>query len=240
MERIVEVEELLGYQFKKQDLIRTALTHKSYVNENPELGLEHNEKLEFLGDAVLELAISDLLMLRFPHLREGDLSKLRAAIVNETCLADMAKRIHLGKYLWVGKGEETTRGREKPSLLADAYEAILGAIYLDSGFPEGFVVVNKHFGHLIERASSEDISGDYKTALQEHVQKLFKQTPRYKVIEEVGPDHAKIFTIQLTVGDKITTEGTGKSKKEAEQNAALNALGIILSIEEREEENADL
>ena len=138
MERIVEVEQLLGYSFNNQILIRTALTHKSYANERVADKIEHNEKLEFLGDAVLEIAISDILMQQLPELHEGDLSKLRAAVVNETRLASMARKIHLGKYLFLGKGEEMTKGREKPSLLADTYEAILGAVYLDSGFSEAF------------------------------------------------------------------------------------------------------
>src|SRR3989338_2047770 len=159
-------ENILGYSFKKKEHLKRALTHKSYANEKKMDATDHNERYEFLGDAVLELIVSHLLMERFGEHPEGELSKLRAAIVNETQLADLARKIHLGKFLFLGKGEEATGGREKPSLLSDSFEAVLAAIYLDRGFKKVFGLVEKFYDKVIDHVGQVGFVKDYKTRLQ--------------------------------------------------------------------------
>lgn len=223
------LEDALSYHFRNLSLLKKALSHKSYINEKRLDALEHNERLEFLGDAVLELGVSDLLMHHFPASREGDMSKLRASLVNETALAEVARAMNLGRFLFLGKGEEQSAGRERNSLLADALEAMLGAIYLDGGFPKVFEVVKTLFLPTILKATKEDINRDYKTKLQEEAQLRFKTVPHYKLISEAGPDHDKTFEVHLFVSGKAIGQGSGKSKKQAEQEAARNALeGILL------------
>lgn len=217
-------EKLLGYTFRNLRLLQRALTHKSYVNEQRLLTTDQNERYEFLGDAVLELAISHLMMDKFPDYSEGDLSKLRAAVVNEESLATLARQLDVGEYLYLGKGEDQGQGRTKDSLLADAYEAVLGAIYLDSNFENVFRVVHDRFYDLLESAKEQDIIRDYKTKLQEVVQDQFRQIPRYHLVSEIGPDHDKTFEVHLFIRDKIYGRGRGKSKKQAEQAAAKDAL----------------
>jgi len=221
------IEKAIGYSFKKTMFLKRALTHKSYANENKLPAEEQNERLEFLGDAVLELCVSELLMERHPQYSEGDLSKLRAAIVNEKQLANFARTFTLGESLYLGRGEEQTSGREKPSLLADAYEAVLGAIYLDRGFSKAASVIRKHYEQLLDAATTEEIYKDYKTELQEKSQSIFKSIPRYRLAGESGPDHDKTFEIELTIRNEVMGRGTGRSKKEAEQQAAREALGKI-------------
>lgn len=225
--RLRLLENKLGYCFADISLLKQALSHKSYVNENKLNELDHNERLEYLGDAVLELGISDLLMHHFPQSREGEMSKLRASIVNETALSEIARELDLGRYLFLGKGEEQCEGREKNSLLADALEALLGAVYLDSGFHAAFRIIRKLFMPVISRATEEDINRDYKTRLQEEVQNLFKVVPQYRLVNEVGPDHDKTFEIHLYLSGKKVGSGLGKSKKQAEQNAAEDALNNL-------------
>ena len=222
--RINRLEKAIGYSFSKLSLLKRALTHKSYANEIRLVQEEQNERLEFLGDAVLELAVSELLMKRYPSYSEGDLSKTRAAIVNERQLANFARSFGLGDYLYLGKGEEQTSGREKPSLLADAYEAILGAIYLDRGYKKASEVIQRHYAKLLDHTPSEDIYQDYKTDLQEKSQGLFRAAPRYRLVAEHGPDHDKIFEIELYIRNEKMGHGTGHNKKEAEQMAAKEAL----------------
>ena len=219
-----ELERKFGYSFKKRQYLRRALTHKSYSNEKHLPSTEHNERYEYLGDAVLELSISHMLMERFPDHPEGELSKLRAAIVNEAQLADMARSIGLGKYLYLGKGESRTGGRDKPSLLSDAYEAVLGAIYLDRGFNKVNPVVRKHFKKIIEDTGNAGFVKDYKTRLQEESQGRFKTVPRYRLTSQTGPDHCKKFMIHLYINDELYGVGEGMSKKAAEQDAARQAL----------------
>jgi ribonuclease III len=218
------VEKSIGYSFRKLSLLKRALTHKSFANENKLPPEEQNERLEFLGDAVLELSVSELLMSKYPHYSEGDLSKLRAAIVNEKQLASFARDFRLGDTLYLGKGEEQTSGREKPSLLADACEAILGAIYLDRGFAKASQVIQKHYKKLLDHTAEADIYKDYKTELQEKSQSLYRSIPRYRLVAETGPDHDKVFEIDLVIRGEVMGSGTGRSKKDAEQMAAREAL----------------
>jgi|APSaa5957512535_1039671.scaffolds.fasta_scaffold97205_1 ribonuclease III len=224
---LLELEAKIGYKFWNTKLLKQALSHKSYVNEKRLPPLDHNERLEYLGDAVLELGISDMLMHYFSNSREGEMSKLRASIVNETALSEVARRLDLGKYLFLGKGEEQCDGREKNSLLADAVEAVLGAIYLDSDFPQVFRILKLLFLPVVMRATKEDINRDYKTKLQEEVHTKFRLSPQYKLVNEIGPDHDKTFEIHLYLSGKKIGEGLGKSKKQAEQSAAHNALEAL-------------
>ena len=225
------LELALGYKFKDLKLLEKSLTHKSYAYEHGKDRFLHNERLEFLGDAVLELAITDLLMKRFPTNTEGELSRLRSAIVNESQLAHVAMNLNLSDMLFLGKGEEQTDGRLKSSILANTYEAILAALYLDGGYEATYRIIEAHFKKLLDMAAAEDINQDYKTRLQEETQKWHKRIPTYVVIKEVGPDHNKIFKVMATVNEKVLAFGSGKSKKEAEQDAARNALHVL-----REEE----
>lgn len=224
MDLLIELENRIGYCFRDVTLFKKSLSHKSYVNENRLSELDHNERLEFLGDAVLELGISDMLMENFPGSREGEMSKLRASIVNETALSEVARDLNLGKYLFLGKGEEQCEGREKNSLLADALEAILGAIFLDGGFDAVYKIVHSVFLPTVNKATREDINRDYKTKLQEEIQNTYKVAPQYRLVGELGPDHDKTFEIHLYIAGKKVGEGRGKSKKAAEQNAALSAM----------------
>lgn len=219
-----EFEKLLGYGFKKRGHLKRALTHKSFANELHLPPTEHNERYEYLGDAVLELSISHFLMEYFPNHPEGELSKLRAAIVNESQLADMARKMKLGDYLYLGKGEDRTGGRDKPSLLSDAFEAVLGAVYLDRGFEKVNAVVRKKFSDVLHEVGGEGYIKDYKTRLQEIAQGKFKVMPRYKLVNSTGPDHRKTFEVHLSVKDELVGIGHGASKKSAEQDAARQAL----------------
>ncbi len=214
------LEAALGHHFARPEHLALALTHRSSGEA------DNNEKLEFLGDAVLALAMADLLMARFPAAREGDLSKKRASLVNADVLACKARELELGRWLRIGKGEEKSRGREKPSILAAAYEALLGAVYLDAGFERARAVVEEHFR---EQAAGDAPTGqrDYKTQLQELTQRLFRETPAYTLVEESGPDHAKWFVSEIAIGGQTRGRGVGRSKKTAEQAAAMEALATL-------------
>ena len=222
-----DFERNLSYFFQDISLLDKALIHRSFVNENPTLSCCDNERLEFLGDAVLELCISDMLMEEFPDYTEGQLSKLRASLVNEQPLAELARKFRIGDYLLLGKGEETSGGREKNSLLANTFEALMASVYLDCGFDGTMIFVRRLFASLIEEGAQESIYRDYKTALQEIAQNRFKEVPRYTLVDQCGPDHDKVFEMQLIIGGVIATTGTGKNKKEAEQQAAKKAMEIL-------------
>ena len=226
-----ELEERISYRFSNIELLSIALTHRSYVNENPYPPLADNERFEFLGDAVLGLCVSDLLINRYADFSEGTLSKIRAGIVNEKPLAELASSLQLGDCLLLGKGEENSGGRAKDSLLADALEALIAAIYLDSGFIIAKKILEILLSPLLQDSVLLSQSFDYKTALQELCQKKYKTAPVYTIIDSSGPDHAKIFEVQVTIADKITQTGFGKSKKEAEKQAAQKAWEM-LQIEE--------
>lgn len=208
-----------------EDLLLQALTHSSYIYENRQNGIENNQRLEFLGDAVLDLAVSDFLFSKFPDSDEGELTKLRAALVCEPSLARTAKNLKLGNCLRMGKGEERSGGRERPSILADAFEALLGAIYLDQGLMKASEMALRFLDPLIKDVLEGRLDSDYKTELQEIVQQLGSEQVQYTILREEGPDHHKIFTAGVLYKGELAGTGTGRSKKEAEQQAAKSALG---------------
>jgi ribonuclease III len=221
-----ELEQKIQYFFKDKDFLLESLQHSSWVNENPEKNLRDNERLEFLGDAVVNLAVATCLMDKFPELNEGDLSRIRANLVNETQLAILARELELGPYLLLGKGELLTNGREKNSILADAFEAVVAAVYLDGGFNNAFGFVKRCFDPLLIDAVSPESNLDFKSRLQEIVQTRQTEMPEYKIIKENGPDHNKTFHVRIEVFD-IVAIGVGKSKKMAEQDAARTALELL-------------
>jgi ribonuclease III len=232
-QRVLLLEERLKLTFSDRSLALSALTHKSYINEHREDGTTHNERLEFLGDAVVDLAISHRLMERFPQAAEGELSRLRALIVNEEGLARVARTIRLGELLLLGKGEERTGGREKSSVLADALEAVIGAVYLGSGLTRVMELVDHHFGEALEGVAEGRSGFDYKTRLQEEVQTRLRTSPRYRVVGESGPDHEKLFEIEVAIGESLYARATGRSKKEAEQSAARQTLEMLAALDSK-------
>lgn len=214
----------LGYRFNDLARIDRALMHSSYVHEQTEPPAASNERLEFLGDAVLELVVTEFLFNRFPEASEGQLSKARSGVVNESRLADTARGLRLGEYLLLGKGEEAQGGRDKNSLLADAMEALLAAMYLDGGLEPVRGLVHRLLSPAAERALSRAPRRDYKTRLQERVQERMHVTPRYRLVATSGPDHDRRFLIALLIAGEEVARGEGKSKKEAEQQAARQGL----------------
>ena len=216
-----ELQQRIAYTFRDPRLLERALTHSSYANEN-RLSL-HNERMEFLGDSVLSLVVSELLMSAVPEASEGMLSRLRAAVVSEPSLASIARRFSLGEYLCLGRGEEQTGGRDKDSLLADSLEALVAALYQDGGVESVRAFIDRFFSDAVAQARSGG-TVDHKTALQELCQERLKTLPDYRVAAESGPDHHKEFTVELTIKGEVFGRGTGRSKKEAEQRAAREAL----------------
>lgn len=228
-QEVAPLQEKLGYAFSNLKLLNKALTHKSYVNEKNET-IKHNERFEFLGDSVLDILVSDYLVEEYADYAEGTLSKIRAAVVNESCLAGLARKIDLGNYLLLGKGENLSGGREKASILANAFEAVAGAIFKDGGLESAtnvFLPLLK-----IEIAVFADTVSfrDFKSDLQEYTQNRLVCTPSYKVVNETGPDHAKEFEVAVRIKNKVTGTGFGKNKKEAEQAAAKMALENIINM----------
>ncbi len=220
------LENNIGYSFKDQTLLETSLCHRSYFNENRDLCSMNNERLEFLGDAVLGLCIGQHLMEKSPLKNEGDLSKLRSNLVSEPALADIARFIDLGRFIKLGKGEILSKGFDKDSILSDTFEAVIAAIYFDAGFKKVYQLIHDIFHHSIEKALSFEKIIDYKSMLQELVQNKGLEPPKYKVLKERGPDHDKTFEISLTILD-IDATGSGKNKKAAEQDAAKTILNIF-------------
>jgi ribonuclease-3 len=229
-EVLADLERTLGYHFRQLELLNQALTHKSYVHEQREPA-QHNERLEFLGDAILGAVISDYCYSRFAELAEGELSKLRASLVNEGNLAQIARRLDLGVYLLVGRGEELTGGRAKTSLLADTLEALIAAVYLDSSLDEVYQVVLRCFQEDLKTILNEGHK-DYKSELQEYTQEKFGCVPTYVVVRERGPDHEKVFEVELAIRGQLQGIGAGKSKKEAEQAAARHVLEAFIQREQ--------
>jgi ribonuclease-3 len=221
-----ELENLtqrLDYRFQNLGLLDQALRHSSYAHENPESG-PSNERLEFLGDAVLALMVSALLLTRFPESSEGDLSRVRAALVNARQLANLARHLGLGAHLLLGRGEERQIGREKPSLLADALEAVLAAVYLDGGPEAAARLTESWFSPLVETALPWQ---DFKTSLQEFTQARYKVSPSYHLLAESGPGHARHFRVEVRLKDQPLARGEGRTKKQAAQVAAGRALEIL-------------
>ena len=218
------LQKKVGYRFKSLELLNQGLRHKSFVHENVDAEGQDNERLEFLGDAVLDLVIGHMTMDRYPDYPEGSLSRLRAAVVNETGLAQIARDLSLGEYLLLGKGEEMTRGREKSSILSSTLEAVLASIYLDGGFKKAFQVISHLFSIPLELAEKESFYQDYKTKLQELSQETIRATPRYILAKQYGPAHDKIFGVKVQIQGRVSGSGAGKSKKEAEQRAAKRTL----------------
>jgi ribonuclease III len=223
---LIKFQNEINYEFKDLEILAQALRHSSFVNENLDLNIEDNERLEFLGDAVLNLVVGHLLMKRYPELHEGDLSKIRAGMVNESQLAAIAQQIDLGSYIQLGKGEIQTRGWEKKSILANTFEAVVAAVYLDGGFDAAFKIIDGRFSPLFESVVASPANHDFKSQVQELVQMKHQEMPVYTVVRESGPDHNKTFRVRLEVGD-MQTEGAGKSKKAAEQEAARKGLEIL-------------
>ncbi|MFP2960340.1 ribonuclease III [Myxococcus sp. 1LA] len=223
-ERVQLLESRLGLSFSKMETALEALTHKTYVNETRDKELKDNQRLEFLGDSVVNLAVSHRLMARCPGLPEGDLTKMRARVVNEDGLARVARTIPLGDLLLLGRGELMSGGREKNSVLADALEAVFGAVFLTSGLDAAVALVDRYFADLLDEVSSGQGRLDYKTLLQEMAHERLKLQPRYRVVSESGPEHSKVFEVELVLGDTAFARATGRSKKEAEQAAAQATL----------------
>ena len=217
-------EERIGYQFQSRELLTRALTHKSYSHEARNETAQDNETFEFLGDSVLGFVIGDILFHRFPALDEGALSKMKAYLVSASSLADKARDYGMGDAIYLGVGEEKSGGRKKESLLANVFEAIIAAVYLDRGIDPARALIEKSFARDIESIDEADLLfQDYKTALQELAQGKGLQLPEYSVIDEVGPDHDKRFVVEVKVGS-LVARGAGSSKKEAQQEAAKHAL----------------
>ena len=219
-----ELESILEIDFNNKKLLIRAITHKSFPNENPNLNIKNNERMEFLGDAVLDLSISSYLFNEFPDYPEGKLAKMKAILVSAPILADIAKKINLNKFLLLGKGEEMTGGRERDSILADAMEGIIAAIYLDRGLDKADNFIINNFKSDIEKVVTGDHIRDFKTLLQETIQKNSNKRPEYSVDDEKGPDHNKTFIVRVEFDLDILGFGKGSSKKDAEQKAAEAAL----------------
>lgn len=227
--RIKKLEEKLGYKFRNKYIPLAAITHSSFVAEYKEK-IQDYEVLEFLGDAVIGLIVSEILIKTFPNAKEGELSKIRSAVVSESYLARLAKKLGLNELVLLSRGEKAQKGMERETLLCDIFEAIFGAIYMDSDFSisPAREVFNKHFkDYMIQCIKNDDIPQDYKSILQVYTQKKFKTVPKYKLIHQEGPEHNKEFTIQCTVDNFVKTTGKGKSKKEAETKAAQEAYKIL-------------
>jgi len=221
---LATLQQTLDVSFKEPSLLEQALVHSSYVNENPGLAPFSNERLEFLGDAVLGLVAAAKLYRDFPHLSEGEMTKLRSVLVRRDTLARMARAIRLGDHLYLGKGEEASRGRDKPANLAGAFEAVVAAIFLDRGSSVARRFILRLLDTELQNAASQHTGTDYKSELQELIQAREQEIPTYHVVEAVGPDHDKRFTVEVRLGDTLLGKGSGKSKKAAETEAARLTL----------------
>ena len=221
---IAKLEKAISYEFKDKDLLKESLTHRSYLNENPKWGLPNNERLEFLGDAVLELAVTEELYKRFPEYQEGKMTGIRAALVNYVMLSEVAKTFGLEKFILLSRGEAKDTGRARDVILANAIEALMGAMYLDGGYKAAAKFVNNFVMERLDMVMKQGLFKDAKSALQEKIQETRKVTPNYKVLSETGPDHAKVFEVGVYVGRELLAKGSGASKQDAETEAARHAL----------------
>lgn len=224
---ITSFEELLGYRFKQGALLQEALTHPSFINESGGKVKRDNQRLEFLGDAIIGMILSIQLFRRFPDSHEGELTKLRAALVDEASLSALAAAVDLGAHLQLGRGEEKSGGRSKPSVLADAYEALVAAVYLDGGIEPATALISRHFATLLETLDVKAAGKDFKTRFQEIAHQTRNVAPRYVLQRVSGPDHMRCFSVAVFLGDEMLGEGTAKSKKEAEQAAARQGIASL-------------
>lgn len=223
--KLQQLQDSIGITFNHIELLKQALIHRSYVNEIPEKDtLQHNERIEFLGDAVLELIVTDYLFHTYPQYKEGDLTSFRAATVRTTSLAETALTIDLGEYIYLSKGEERTGGRKRPYILANTFESLLGAIYLDQGLECVKIFLNKYLIPKITSIITNRLDIDSKSKFQEISQEALGVTPSYYLLSAVGPDHAKEFEMSVKVGEQICGQGKGRNKQEAEEYAAKDAL----------------
>ena len=234
MENIAPLEEKLGFQFQNRSVLMRALTHRSYLNENPDMSLEDNERLEFLGDAVLDFLVGSYLYHRFPEMDEGDLTSLRAALVRAHTLADFAREWDLGTALQVGYGESESGGRERVPILCATFEAVIGAVYLDQGLDKVKELMNPLIEPALIKILDEQLHKDAKSEFQVWAQARYGVTPRYKVIATSGPDHDKVFTVSALVGEKSWGMGDGHSKQAAAQAAAREAMLQAEEVEDAE------
>ena len=219
--KLENFENEIEYKFKNIELLKTAFTHTSYANEKK---IQSNEKLEFLGDSILEFVVSNYLYRNYPKLKEGEMTKVRATVVCEESLYQVALKYHFDKLLILGKSEKLSGGNHKPAMLADSVEAVIAALYMDSGLEEAEKFILENLKEAINKASKNVGQKDYKTVLQEKLQKHGSVKIEYEIIKEEGPDHAKIFTVEARLGDTVIGTGAGHSKKAAEQHAAFEAI----------------
>ncbi len=225
MKNFSKLEEIVGVKFKNIDLLKQSVVHRSYLNENPTFSLYHNERLEFLGDAVLEIVVTEHLYKNFPDTPEGDLTNWRASLVNAKMLAEIASDIDLEDFLYLSKGEAKDKNsKARQYILANAIEALIGAIYLDQGIKSARVFINKKIISRLENILENKLYLDPKSKFQEKAQEIYKLTPHYKVLKETGPDHAKEFEVGLYLGDKQISSGLGTSKQEAQVQAAIKGI----------------
>ena len=221
-----EFADMIGVEFKNIKSLERAFVHRSFINENGKSGLEHNERLEFLGDAVLELSVTDFLFNKFKNKSEGELTAHRAALVNAVTLSEIALELGMNEYLYLSKGESKDTGRARQSILADAYEAVIGAIYMEHGYEKANEFIKKYLLAKTDDVVKRGLLKDAKSKVQEKSQEIYGVTPKYKVLKEVGPDHDKKFLVGIFLSSEHVADGEGKSKQEAEQVAAQNALKV--------------
>ncbi len=230
MKHLLELQDIIKYHFKDRVLLISALSHSSYVNENPG-SLENNERLEYLGDAVLQLCITEELYKRFPEAREGELTSTRAYLVNESFLATIGREIKLNKFLLLGKGEENQGGRERDANLCDALEALIGAVFLDGGYKKAKEFIDRLYRDKWPSRCVDVMKKDYKSRLQEITQKLFKERPKYVLIDSFGPEHAKSYTVKVILPNEWSFVATSTSIKRAEQLAARKSIEALKEIQ---------
>jgi len=229
LEKLKTLACKFDYVFKNPDLLNKALTHKSYTNENQNCCIKNNERFEFLGDSVIDLVVSRYLMTRYSDMSEGELSKMRAQVVNEQSLAQFARELDIGSYLLLGKGEEGSGGREKSSLLANAFEAVVAALFLDSSFDKVYEIFLRRYKNPIDGLTTEKRIVDYKGHIQKHCQAHILSNPQYRLICESGPDHAKKFRVRVFILGEPYGVGIGSTKKEAEQHAARQSYEMLMA-----------
>lgn len=223
-----QLEKTIGITFTDQTLLRNVFVHRSYLNENRDFNLPSNEKLEFLGDSVLSLATSIYLYHHYPQLQEGDYTDIKASIVRTESLAEVSRYLHLGVYLFLSRGEEKGKGRDKTNILADVFEALIAAIFIDQGFDAAFTFITRYlYADRLDYIVKNKLYLSPKSRLQEVTQALYKELPQYDLVEALGPEHKKMFTVTVIVNGKRLGQGTGHSKKQAEENAAQNALDVL-------------